>query len=171
LGKTVLAALEEAGYTWDSEKSLVRSPHFVSLIVEDTSQVAQLKIGFVNDTAQHYGGFSPSTFFPKIDSVRNILSNKLGAVFRYSAKDIADIWVIAQHEPFVWVDLLIEARTKDVGIDAVAIAEVLTGVPQTAFSDILWRSLAPTWPSFIADVQQIAHDLLTGEDNSLYRLS
>jgi hypothetical protein len=165
--KKVLVGLETAGYSWDPEKGFVQSPNFVSLILLDVSKNTRLKIDFVNDTVAHYGDFAESDLFARVDSVRNILSNKLGAVFRYSAKDIADIREIALHQSFDWTDMLIESRSKDRGIEAVAIAEVLIGVPQTAFESILWQNPTPTWPVFIADVKQIAQDLLTGGANSL----
>jgi hypothetical protein len=42
-----------------------------------------LKIDFVNDIVPHYGDFVETEIFPRLDNVRNILSNKLGAVFRF----------------------------------------------------------------------------------------
>jgi len=164
--EAVLTALRKAGYCWDSEKSFVQSPDFVSLVVV-TAEDTRLKLDFVNDTVTHFGGFVETTFFSKVDSIRNILSNKLGAVFRYSPKDIADIREIALHEQFDWTDVLVEARQKDSGIDAVAIAEVLVGIPQAAFADILWQEPTPAWSKFIVDVQTIARDLLSGATNSL----
>jgi len=42
-----------------------------------------------------YGEIGKTELFYRTDSIRNILSNKLSAIFRYAAKDIADIREIA----------------------------------------------------------------------------
>lgn len=76
-----------------------------------------LKIDFVNDVKYHYGDFSLADFFHKIDSWRNILSNKLCAVSRSEPKDIADILYIARNFSFEWPELFEEAKSKDLWVD------------------------------------------------------
>jgi hypothetical protein len=66
--------------------------------------------------------------------------------------------------------IFIEARAKDTGVESSAIAEVITGIPKTAFDSILWCGSAPTWDEFVADIQQLAYDLLASDKNSLFRI-
>ncbi len=56
----------------------------------------EVKVDIVNDLASHYGDFEYHEALDKIDSWRNILSNKLSAIFRYEAKDYVDIWMISK---------------------------------------------------------------------------
>ncbi len=49
-----------------------------------------LIIDFVNDVEFHYGGFEAADFYSKINSWRNILSNKLSAISRLEPKDVVD---------------------------------------------------------------------------------
>lgn len=59
-----------------------------------------LKIEFVNDIAARFGEISIHPELGKVDSIRNILSNKITALFRYEPKDIVDIWIIAKNYSF-----------------------------------------------------------------------
>ncbi|MDR2795336.1 MAG: hypothetical protein LBB47_01330 [Spirochaetaceae bacterium] len=50
-----------------------------------------LKLNFINDTAPHFGGLQKTPVLDRTDSVRNILSNKFSALFRFAGKDVVDI--------------------------------------------------------------------------------
>ncbi|MDR0854113.1 MAG: nucleotidyl transferase AbiEii/AbiGii toxin family protein [Clostridiales Family XIII bacterium] len=165
----VLAKLKENGFEWDADSGLIRSETFASLGLSHSETDALLKIDFVNDVVPHYGDFVCSDIFPRLDNVRNILSNKLGAVFRFSGKDIADIREIARHELFNWAEVISEARNKDGSVEANVIAEIVQAVPMTAFEEIRWSEPAPTWDSFIDDIVQIVRDLVSCGENSLYK--
>ncbi len=52
-----------------------------------------------------------------IDSWRNILSNKISALFRFEPKDVADIWILSKKKAFEWNIILDEAKTKEAGVD------------------------------------------------------
>ncbi|GHU65280.1 hypothetical protein AGMMS49983_12730 [Clostridia bacterium] len=164
----VLAKLKENGFVWDADSGMVKSETFTSVHVRRTGTDALLKIDFVNDVVPHYGSFIQADFFPRLDNVRNILSNKIGAVFRFSGKDIADIREIALHESFAWADVISEARNKDGGVEATVVGEILRTVPLSAFEEIRWSGPAPDWDSFIDDVGKIAHDLVSCGENSLH---
>ncbi|MCK4799049.1 MAG: nucleotidyl transferase AbiEii/AbiGii toxin family protein [Spirochaetes bacterium] len=56
-----------------------------------------LKIDFVNDISVRFGDFVVNDKLGKIDSLENILTNKITALFRYEPKDIADIWIISKN--------------------------------------------------------------------------
>lgn len=70
-----------------------------------------LKIDFVNGVAAHYGDFETNERLGTIDSWRNILSNKISALFRFESKDVADIWIISKKKKFDWKTILEEAKT------------------------------------------------------------
>jgi hypothetical protein len=163
----VLSGLKENGFEWDTDSGIVKSETFTSLGVSRAGADTLLKIDFVNDVVPHYGGFTQTEIFPRVDNVFNILSNKLGAIFRFSGKDIADIRSIALHKPFNWADIISEARTKDGSVEANVIGEIMQAIPMSAFEGIRWAEPVPTWSAFIDDVTQIVRDLVSCGKNSL----
>jgi len=82
------------------------SETFVRIFTQ--SENISLKIDFVNDVPFHYGGFESREIFHKIDNWRNILSNKICALSRLEAKDIADILFIAKSFQFNWEEIIQE---------------------------------------------------------------
>ena len=67
-----------------------RYKDFTQFILTSCDTETILKIDLVNDIAPHYGEFGQDETLGKIDSLRNILSNKISALYRYEAKDIVD---------------------------------------------------------------------------------
>ena len=124
-----------------------------------------LKIDLVNDISAHYGGFIENPLMGRIDSWRNILSNKISAVFRYEPKDIADIWVVAKNECFEWKEIVEEAKSKEVGVDPVPICQILKTFPQNYFQTVKWI-VAPDPEEFTSDLDTIADDILSGRLNN-----
>jgi predicted nucleotidyltransferase component of viral defense system len=157
----VLALLQENGYTWDTDNEYIRAKNFSTLKVKKDSETL-LKLDFVNDLVPHYGEIIETSLFYRTDSIRNILSNKLSAVFRYAAKDIADIREIALHETIDWPTLIKETRNKDAGLELVYISEILTSIPQSEFETITWTK-KPSWQEFHDDIDRIVHDMISGE--------
>ena len=156
----VFALLIENGYTWDVEKGFARAEYFASIVVRKDSETS-LKLDFVNDTVPRFGEIVKTDVFYRTDSVRNILSNKLSAIFRYAGKDIADIREIALHESINWSDAIMETRQKEAGIELVYIAEVMSGMPENEFDAIQWIK-KPSWDDFKNDIDRIVHDMLIG---------
>jgi hypothetical protein len=165
----VLKNLKKNGLAWDADSGIVQSETFTSLVVSRAGTDTLLKIDFVNDLVPHYGGFTQAEIYPRLDNVRNILSNKLGAVFRFSGKDIADIRAIALHESFLWADVISEARTKDGSVEANVIGEIMQAVPRSAFKEIRWAEPVPAWDVFFDDVTRMVSDLVACGKNSLYQ--
>lgn len=137
---------------------------FWRLLVEQ--QDVALKIDLVNDVAYRLGNVVPHQTLGLIDSVENILTNKVTALFRYAPKDISDIWIICKNTRFSWSEIFNHANKKELGTEPVSGAEVLQTFPENLFDDILWTSL-PDKKQFMADLRQIGHDMLRGEANSL----
>ena len=101
-----------------------------------------LKVDFVNDVPDHFGEIKRFALFHRIDSWRNILSNKLCALSRLEVKDIVDIVFIAKNYAFDWETIVGEARSKDLWIDPIDICKIIDQFPIERLATIKW-TLAP----------------------------
>ncbi|HUX19768.1 MAG TPA: hypothetical protein VMW69_00925 [Spirochaetia bacterium] len=106
----------------------------------------------------------------RVDSIPNILSNKLTALYRYEAKDVADIIEICHHEAFSWPDMIENATTKEAGIDPASIAEILVSVPLSELAQVKWI-LPPDLEKMQFMLSVIAEDILSGRANDPSRHS
>jgi len=154
----VLALLRENGFAWNTEEDFVRAKNFTTIKVAKESEVL-LKLDFVNDLVPHYGEITKTGLFYRTDSIRNMLSNKLSAIFRYAAKDIADIREIALHETIDWPAIIQEARQKEARLELTYISEILAGMPQSEFETITWTK-KPEWNVFCEDINRIVFDMM-----------
>jgi len=157
----VLALLQENGYNWDTNNEYTRAKNFTTLKVRKDSDTL-LKLDFVNDLVPHYDKIIETDLFYRTDSVRNMLSNKLSAIFRYAAKDIADIREIALHEKIDWPVIINEARNKEAGLELIYISEILTSMPESEFETITWTK-KPSWQEFRNDIDRIVYEMISGE--------
>ena len=158
-----LAALEERGYRSDAD-AFVRDQYFVRVLIRTPE--AALNLDFVNDTAPRFGDLESGDLFPRIDALRNILSNKVTALYRLAAKDFADLRTIANHVPFHWTEVMAEAGQKLLGIDPSDIADLIRGFPAHEFDNVRWRR-RPDRGQFLADLRQMSRDLIEVGPNSL----
>ena len=156
----VLAMLQENGYIWDTNNEYTRAKNFTTLKLRKNYETL-LKLDFVNDLVPHYGEIKETSLFYRTDSIRNMLSNKLSAIFRYAAKDIADIREIAIHETVDWSTIINEARQKEAGLELVYISEILTGMPQSEFETVTWTK-KPSWQEFRSDIDRIILEMISG---------
>lgn len=147
------------------DKQRVRlSNNFMQLfIVKDG---LELKIDLVNDVAPHYGEFLFDRVLGKIDSLRNILSNKFSALYRFEPKDVADIWIICKNYKCDFKEIIIEAKNKEAGVDPVSIFEILSSFPIDKLNLIKWVS-KPNPIQFKKDLAIIADDIFNGRWNSI----
>jgi len=97
---------------WPETNIEVDSRDFKRLLINDGT--VSLKIDLIADRVPRIG--KPVIIDGcYIDTVRNILSNKLCAVLgRDEGRDIADILEIARKRNFNWREILIEAKSKEV---------------------------------------------------------
>ena len=158
-----LATLEEQGYRFDPD-AFIRDQDFVRAVIRTPE--AALQLDFVNDTAPRFGSLASGDLFPRIDALRNILSNKMTALFRLEAKDFADLRTIANHLAFHWTEVMTEAGEKLLGMDAVNAADLIRCFPPDRFDAINWRK-RPDRGRFLADLTQMAEDLIQVGPNSL----
>ena len=156
----VLALLRENGYSWNLDSEFTRAEHFTTLIIRKDSDTT-LKLDFVNDSAPIFGEIISTDLFYRTDSIRNILSNKLSAIFRFAAKDIADIREVALREKVNWVQAIQDARQKEAGVELIYVSEILSGMPEKEFDMIAWVD-KPSWNEFRVDIEKIAFEMVCG---------
>ena len=167
----ILNALEENQKQFNfaiDYRRVRKEEHYTQIFLTQLENAADLKLDLINDIAAHYGELEHSKTMGRIDSWRNILSNKLAAAFRYEAKDFADIWIIAKHKPIAWREIISEAKTKEAGIDPLALQEILRTFPSDEVMAVKW-SIPIDQKEFITDLATIADDILQGKENSLFR--
>ena len=127
-----------------------------------------LKIDLINDVASHYGKIINVPIFGRIDSIENILSNKLTALLRTEPKDVTDIHIISMQYEFNWQEVVAQAKTKEVGIEPNLIYDLLRSFPLRYLDNIKWIT-NPDRKQYRQQLAQIADDILFGRDNSLWK--
>jgi len=170
--QNILAALEknaESGNYKIKYELLRKTEHFTQIFLSHFNFDLTLKLDFINDVAPHYGDFENHPVLGKIDSWRNILSNKISALFRYEAKDYVDLWIIAKNNFFDWIEILAEAKTKEAGVDPVVIYELLKSFPGDALATIKW-AVQVNEDVFLPELFTIADDIFLGKKNSLFKM-
>ena len=167
----ILTALEDNqtshGYSIDYRR-LRKEEHFTQLFLLKENKSAELKLDLINDVAAHFGELEYNNAIGTVDSWRNILSNKLSAIFRYEAKDFADIWIIAKSRAFPWREIVFEAKTKEAGVDPLVLFEIISSFPVQEMKAVKWN-MPIEETDFIADLKTIAGDILNGSANSLFQ--
>jgi hypothetical protein len=169
---TVFALLKEAegaGELVVDQQRLRRSQWHTQLWVSEVirGENVELKIDLVNDTAPRVGSVEADPVLGRTDNWRNILANKVAAVFRYEPKDIADIWIIARNRSFNWREIISDALRKEGGIDPVILHGILRSVPRDELARVAWSSPVDL-PRMSADLSIIADDILYSNANSLF---
>jgi hypothetical protein len=159
--KEVFFQLKDNGFYWDSDIDFTSNNTFTSFKVRWNKTDAELKLDFVNDNAESVGEIIETELYYRTDCIRNMLSNKITAIYRFAAKDVVDIREIALNENVDWSQTIIDARKKEAGVDLVLITQILTGMPKEEFDTIAWVK-KPDWKDFQEDIKKIAFDMLNG---------
>jgi predicted nucleotidyltransferase component of viral defense system len=160
--KVVFARLAENGFSWDPTNEFISTTTYTSCKVRWDKSDALLKLDFVNDVASRFGGIVATELYYRTDSIRNMLSNKLTALFRFAGKDVADIREIALNEKIDWKQAIEDAQHKEAGIDIPIVSEILMGIPQSEFESLAWIK-KPAWEEFRADIDRIVYEMMSGE--------
>ena len=159
--KEVFYKLKEDGFFWSNEIDFTSAKTFTSFKVGWSKSDALLKLDFVNDLAVRFGDIVKTDFFERTDSIRNMLSNKLTCLFRFAAKDIADIREIALRTKVDWKQAIQDARQKEVGLEIPIICDILRGMPQSEFETIVWTKKL-SWEEFTSDIDRIISEIMNG---------
>ena len=125
-----------------------------------------LIIDFVNDVEFHYGGFEAADFFPKIDSWRNVLSNKLSAISRLEPKDVVDTIFIAKNFSFEWPEIIEEAKNKDLWVNPLDVSRIIKEFPVNLLDSIKWI-VSVDQKVLDKERLQMHDDIFYGRSNSL----
>ena len=158
--REVVSQLKDNGFCIDTENEFISSESFTSFKVHWDKSDAILKLDFVNDVSAHFGEITDTSIYYRTDSIRNMLANKLTAIFRFAAKDVADIREIAMNEKVNWSQAIQDARQKEVGIELYHVSSILSGMPKSEFDSINWIR-KPAWEEFKLDIDKIALEMLS----------
>jgi hypothetical protein len=129
-------------------------------------EIISLKVDFVNDVPKRYGKIVRFPLFYRVDSWRNILSNKLCALSRLEIKDIVDIVFIARKYAFDWETIIGEAKEKDLWVDPIEICRTIDQFPMSLLSSMKWIKPVNNEDLF-GQIKTIHYDIFNGRENSL----
>lgn len=125
-----------------------------------------LKIDFVNDIPSHFGEIQRFTLFHRVDSWRNILSNKMCALSRLEIKDIVDIVFIARNYAFDWETIIGEAKEKDLWIDPIEICRIIDQFPTDLLKTVKWIKPLNA-DAILGQIRTLHNDIFNGRENTL----
>lgn len=138
---------------------------FVRIFIEEDKLA--LKVDFVNDVPAHFGEITSFPLFHRIDSWRNILSNKICALSRLEAKDVADILSIAKRYTFDWEIIIGEARQKDMWVEPLEVCKFLSQFPASMLDTIKWVRQIDL-EGLKNEIKTLHDDIFSGSTNSLF---
>jgi len=144
----------------------------IALLSEDFARIfihnkeLRLKIEFVNDVLFHTGEIQYANFFHKIDSWENILSNKICALSRDEAKDVADLIFLSMKYNFTWETMVNYAREKDTWVNEIEVSQLVYKFDMQRLTKINWIK-EPEYDLICKACQIIAKDIIDGGKNSL----
>lgn len=136
---------------------LLRAEGYYSLKIDQV-----LKVEMVNDVAFREGDLQKKPIFSRVDSIQNILSNKLSAIIsRDEPKDVVDIWVIAKNISVKWPETFQAVGSKAVGIFPPDVAKRLIEFPIELLEIIKWvDDKRPEVKQFEKDLEAICDEML-----------
>jgi len=127
-----------------------------------------LKTEFVNDVLFHTGEIQSADLFHRVDSWENILSNKICALSRDEAKDVADLIFLSMRYTFAWEAVIDWARQKDTWVNEIEISQFIHEFDVRRLSRINWIK-KPEYTDMQDACKVIARDMIDGGQNSLSR--
>ncbi len=155
-GERILFALTQEP-TWKCEINQ-RDDRFMRLTLAQDE--AWLKIELINDVPAHIGTIQDHPILGRVDSVENLLANKLTAVLnRQEPKDLADIWALTHQHNVSITTAITDAQSKAAGIFPVALARVLLSTTMTDWEAIRWQT-APPVDSYLKDLYALGESLI-----------
>jgi predicted nucleotidyltransferase component of viral defense system len=142
---------------WQTRVAL-RQPFFVRAFVE--CDRTTLKLEFVNDVPSHLGTITVHPIFGRVDSIENILANKITAIRdRDEARDLADVWAILKKYGVSLEAAITDARSKAAGTYHAELAQRFLGVGPNDWAAVNWIK-APDQAVYLADLARIGESLL-----------
>lgn len=148
---------------WDCDIAAT-SETFARIFVKKEKII--LKIDFVNDILAHFGEVHRFPLFHRVDSWRNILSNKMCALSRLEVKDIVDIVFIARKYAFDWETIIGEAKEKDLWVDPIEICRIIDQFSTDLLKTVKWIRPVNA-DAILGQIRTIHNDIFDGRANSL----
>lgn len=125
-----------------------------------------LKIDFVADHAPRVG-LPENRGGTYVDTVRNILSNKLGAIIsRDEPRDVADLLQISRSYRFHWDPILREAADKQ-AFEREDLAYRISTFPIALLADVPYIGAAPATEDAQTALRAVVDDIESGSENSV----
>ena len=140
----------------------VNSPDFMRCYVVTSS--AKLKLDFVNDITYRFGDVQCHSLFYRVDNLRNMLSNKLGAVGRNEARDMADIVFTCRLLAFSWRDIFNEAQQKDDWVNPLEISRLMAEYDMSRFKNLPWMHDV-NCDQLTEEMQKLSREILLGAEH------
>lgn len=140
------------------------SEDFVRIFIHN--EECRLKIEFVNDVLFHTGEIQSASYFHRIDSWENILSNKICALSRDEAKDVADLIFLSMKYDFIWERMINYARQKDSWVNEIEVSQLIYKFDTQRLTKINWIK-EPKFDRMKSACQKIAKEIIAGGKNSL----
>ncbi len=126
-----------------------------------------LKLDFVNDVPFRREAPVLTELYRFTDTPLNILSNKVTALPRLEAKDVADIVFISLKYSFNWASVISEAAEKDIWVNPPETARILDEFPVERLTILNWIDQAPDPLWFGSRLRIIIKEILEGSNNTL----
>lgn len=146
--------------TWQLQIA-IRQQHFVRLFLMQDN--IPLKIELINDVPSRVGEVAYHADLGRIDSVENILANKLSALIgRDEPRDIADIWGICTQLGLPLKSAINGAQSKAEGIYPPELARKLCTATPKEWELVRWIQ-APDVDEYLDDLRQLGDALLIVE--------
>lgn len=163
-GDMVRVVRSDLDERFDSVVSEIDARDFKRILVAEDGLT--LKIDFVGDRAPRVG--IPEDHDGRyIDTVRNILSNKVGAVLsRDEARDVVDLVQICLSFRFSWSEILQEASKKQ-RFEREQLVYRLSTFPVRMVSTVPYRGSPPDPDKMQSLIRAMGNDIKTAADNSL----
>ncbi len=158
-GERIIFALTQET-AWQCQVNL-RDDRFIRLAVVQGD--VWLKIELINDVPSHIGEIQVHPVLGRVDSVENLLANKLTAVLsRQEPKDLADIWALTRQHNVSITTAITNAQSKAAGIFPVALARVLLSTTAADWEAVRWQT-APTVDHYLDHLHALGESLILND--------
>ncbi|BAI81467.1 conserved hypothetical protein [Deferribacter desulfuricans SSM1] len=155
---------DELEYTFDSER-IKKSDTYVRIYLIKSE--IELKIDFVSDVNFRIDRPFFYENYGLVDTWKNILVNKVSALYRFEPKDIVDLWMLAKNFLFDWRIVFKYASRKDAGIDPQTVFEIITTIPKEYLKSLKWIQDVDI-EDIYNDLKHIGNDIINGNINTLF---
>lgn len=160
------------GETSAAVKALKDSFPKVEIVLSDDSFLrlfviekgVSLKVEFINDVKFRVGKPGKSKLFPRTDSWKNMLSNKISALSRNEEKDIADLLYFGMKYKFNWPEVIGHAKEKDLWVNELEISKIIFDLDISRLEKVKWIHM-PDYKVVEIRKLQMARDIVSGNTN------